>query len=201
MDEGRGGGGGGEISDGQRGDAGGVESFAGAAGKIIFLTGDYTRSTVPSTVVITRRRIMPALPQISDSEWDVMKVIWDSGPLTAGQIVQKLEGQKDWHPRTIKTLLGRLVKKGAVAMEEDGDTTCGCWWCCGWCCQCCRLRIGACIIGLGCRLKGCRRFQIELKRPSMRNSMAWFCRASRFWFRRRRRELFRSSRESRGRII
>jgi len=64
---------------------------------------------------------MPALPQISDSEWDVMKVIWEAGPLTAGQIVQRLEGQKDWHPRTIKTLLGRLVKKGAVAMEEDGN--------------------------------------------------------------------------------
>jgi len=64
---------------------------------------------------------MPALPQISDSEWDVMKVIWDAGPLTAGQIVQRLEGQTDWHPRTIKTLLGRLVKKGAVAMEEDGN--------------------------------------------------------------------------------
>ena len=64
---------------------------------------------------------MPALPQISDSEWDVMKVIWEAGPLTAGQIVQRLEGQTDWHPRTIKTLLGRLVKKGAVAMEEDGS--------------------------------------------------------------------------------
>ena len=49
-----------------------------------------------------------------------MKVVWESGPLTAGQIVQRMEGQTDWHPRTIKTLLSRLVKKGAVAMEEDG---------------------------------------------------------------------------------
>lgn len=64
---------------------------------------------------------MPTVPQISDSEWDVMKVVWEAGPLTAGQIVQKLEGQTDWHPRTIKTLLSRLVKKGAVAMEADGN--------------------------------------------------------------------------------
>src|SRR3954470_15515317 len=63
---------------------------------------------------------MPTLPQISDSEWNVMKIVWESGPLTAGQIVQLMEGSTDWHPRTIKTLLSRLVKKGAVAMEEDG---------------------------------------------------------------------------------
>ena len=59
-------------------------------------------------------------PNISDAEWDVIKVIWDSGPLTAGQIVAALEGQKHWRPRTIKTLLARLVKKGAVkSVVED----------------------------------------------------------------------------------
>ena len=63
---------------------------------------------------------MPTPPQISDSEWDVMKIVWEAGPLTAGQIVQRMVGQSDWHPRSIKTLLSRLVKKGAVAMEEDG---------------------------------------------------------------------------------
>ena len=58
---------------------------------------------------------MPALPNISESEWEVIKVIWDAGePLTAGQIVSALQGQKDWAPRTVKTLLARLVKKGAV---------------------------------------------------------------------------------------
>ena len=61
---------------------------------------------------------MPSAPSqslnISDSEWEVIKVIWEAGPLTAGQIVTALEGQKHWRPRTIKTLLSRLVKKGAV---------------------------------------------------------------------------------------
>ena len=58
---------------------------------------------------------MPALPNISEAEWEVIKVIWDAGaPLTAGQIVASLEGQKHWRPRTVKTLLARLVKKGAV---------------------------------------------------------------------------------------
>src|SRR5438067_7414270 len=57
---------------------------------------------------------MASTPNISDAEWDVIKVIWDGGPQTAGKIVASLEGQKHWRPRTVKTLLARLVKKGAV---------------------------------------------------------------------------------------
>jgi BlaI family transcriptional regulator, penicillinase repressor len=67
---------------------------------------------------------MPAkatTPAISDAEWDVMKVVWDHGPLTSGEVVKRLEAEKDWKPRTIKTLLARLVQKGAVeAKETDG---------------------------------------------------------------------------------
>jgi len=58
------------------------------------------------------------LPQISQAEWEVMKTLWDHGPLTSGQIVQRLEGGQDWRPRTIKTLLARLVQKGAVAAKQ-----------------------------------------------------------------------------------
>ena len=58
---------------------------------------------------------MPSMPSISEAEWEVIKVIWDAGePLTAGQIVSALSGQQAWRPRTVKTLLARLVKKGAV---------------------------------------------------------------------------------------
>jgi BlaI family penicillinase repressor len=58
-------------------------------------------------------------PDISDAEWDVMKIVWDRGPLTSGQIVRELESERNWKPRTIKTLLTRLVRKGAVAARED----------------------------------------------------------------------------------
>jgi len=62
---------------------------------------------------------MPA-PQISESEWDVMKVVWDHGPLTSGEVVRKMEQSgTHWAPRTTKTLLARLVKKGAVGTNED----------------------------------------------------------------------------------
>jgi BlaI family penicillinase repressor len=63
---------------------------------------------------------MPSIPQISDAEWEVMKAVWDWGPLTAGQVVDRLAGERQWKPRTVKTLLNRLVRKGAVAMEMDG---------------------------------------------------------------------------------
>jgi BlaI family penicillinase repressor len=55
---------------------------------------------------------MPA--SISEAEWDVIKVLWDRGPMTAGGVVQALAPTRDWKPRTTKTLLARLVKKGAV---------------------------------------------------------------------------------------
>jgi BlaI family penicillinase repressor len=66
-------------------------------------------------------------PQISDAEWEVMKVIWDAsvhpaGSLTAGEVVGRLEaGGTRWKPRTIKTLLARLVQKGAVRAEPGAD--------------------------------------------------------------------------------
>ena len=65
-------------------------------------------------------KVQEISPNISDAEWDVIKVIWDAGAaLTAGQIVAALEGQKHWRPRTIKTLLARLVKKGAVHCQIE----------------------------------------------------------------------------------
>jgi BlaI family penicillinase repressor len=62
---------------------------------------------------------MTSLPQISDAEWEVMKVVWDAGPLAAGEVVRRLESENNWRPRTIKTLLGRLVRKNAIAVQID----------------------------------------------------------------------------------
>ena len=67
---------------------------------------------------------MPNFPQISDAEWDVMKVVWDHGPLTAGEVVRHLAAERRWSPRTVKTLLSRLVKKGAAEVRiEEADAT------------------------------------------------------------------------------
>lgn len=56
-------------------------------------------------------------PQISGAEWEVMKVLWDAAPLTGAEVAERLQA----HPKTIKTLLGRLVKKGALRYSEEGN--------------------------------------------------------------------------------
>jgi len=65
---------------------------------------------------------MPPLPKISDAEWQVMDVIWSGdAPLTAGEIVGSLTKTPKWNPRTIKTMLNRLVNKGALRFEAEGN--------------------------------------------------------------------------------
>lgn len=58
--------------------------------------------------------------KISDSEWEVMRVIWTQKATTAQEIIAILGQTMDWKPATIKTLLGRLVKKEAVRTEQAG---------------------------------------------------------------------------------
>jgi BlaI family penicillinase repressor len=62
-------------------------------------------------------------PSISDAEWEVMNVLWSTSPLVASEIVQQLAapaGSRGWSPRTVKTMLNRLVKKGALTFETQG---------------------------------------------------------------------------------
>lgn len=64
---------------------------------------------------------MPAdVPRISDAEWDVMEVVWRRGPMTAAEIIAGLAATRDWNHRTIRTLLSRLVEKGALRREGQG---------------------------------------------------------------------------------
>jgi BlaI family transcriptional regulator, penicillinase repressor len=64
---------------------------------------------------------MPNTPSISDAEWEVISILWDASPLTAGQVVERLKGRKQWSPRTVKSLLNRLVKKRAVGFTEESN--------------------------------------------------------------------------------
>ncbi len=59
-------------------------------------------------------------PKISESEWMVMRVLWAKSPLTANDVIEQLTGKTKWKPKTIRTLIDRLVKKGAVKFEKEG---------------------------------------------------------------------------------
>ena len=63
---------------------------------------------------------MEKLPKISESEQIVMKSIWAENPVTANQIIEVLSETTNWKPNTIKTLVNRLVNKGAVGFEKRG---------------------------------------------------------------------------------
>ena len=64
---------------------------------------------------------MKKVPRISETEWEIMKVIWACGPTSAGEITQKLtELDPTWHPKTIKTFLARLVNKQALGFRKEG---------------------------------------------------------------------------------
>lgn len=63
---------------------------------------------------------MEQLPKISQAEQLVMKVIWDDNPITANGIIMSLSKATDWKPKTIKTLISRLLKKEAIGYERSG---------------------------------------------------------------------------------
>ena len=64
---------------------------------------------------------MKSKVEISDAEYQVMKVIWSAeAPINTNEVVEKLEMTTAWKPKTIHTLLSRLVKKAALKYEKDG---------------------------------------------------------------------------------
>ena len=59
---------------------------------------------------------------LSTSEWAVMKVIWDCGPMAAGEIYDRLSGEQDWAYPTVKTLIRRMVAKGWLTYKRVGNS-------------------------------------------------------------------------------
>lgn len=64
---------------------------------------------------------MSTIPAVSEAEYQVMKVIWAAGkPISTNDVVEALLKTTSWKPKTIQTLLARLVKKEALSYERDG---------------------------------------------------------------------------------
>lgn len=63
---------------------------------------------------------MGKVPRISDAEWEVMRVIWERSPVVAGDVVRELSPRTGWNHRTIRTMLARLSRKGALSVKEIG---------------------------------------------------------------------------------
>lgn len=57
---------------------------------------------------------------LSNSEWEIMNILWESSDMTITQIVARLNEKKFWDKHTVITLLNRMEKKGAVAYRRNG---------------------------------------------------------------------------------
>ena len=62
---------------------------------------------------------MSDLPQISEAEYEVMKIVWKHAPINTNEITEKLLQSTSWSPKTIQTLIKRLVTKGVLTYEKQ----------------------------------------------------------------------------------
>lgn len=60
--------------------------------------------------------------QISDAEWQVMKIIWMQGEQTSSDLIRVLAERLDWSKSTIQTLLARLVEKECLTRKKEGKS-------------------------------------------------------------------------------
>ena len=62
---------------------------------------------------------MKILPQISEAEFEVMKIVWKNAPISTTEITDRLVKTTTWSPKTIQTLIKRLVTKGVLTYEKQ----------------------------------------------------------------------------------
>ena len=60
--------------------------------------------------------------QISDAEWQVMKIIWMQGEQTSSDLIRVLAERFNWSKSTIQTLLARLVEKECLTRKKEGKS-------------------------------------------------------------------------------
>jgi BlaI family penicillinase repressor len=60
------------------------------------------------------------MPNISEAEWEVMKIIWSNSPCSSNDVIDALEHSNAWKPKTIKTLISRLLSKNVIGFKQEG---------------------------------------------------------------------------------
>ncbi|MGN0409177.1 MAG: BlaI/MecI/CopY family transcriptional regulator [Candidatus Fimousia sp.] len=63
---------------------------------------------------------MEKIPQISEAEYEIMKIIWDESPISTNDVCKKVPASHNWSQKTIHTLLSRLTAKHVITYEKRG---------------------------------------------------------------------------------
>jgi BlaI family transcriptional regulator, penicillinase repressor len=90
-----------------------IRHSGGCISLFIYRSGESITYVVNKTETIMAERI-------SDAEHAVMEILWEDAPLEATAVAAALEGRQDWTLATVKTLLSRLLAKGALAADTQG---------------------------------------------------------------------------------
>jgi BlaI family penicillinase repressor len=61
------------------------------------------------------------VPAITESEWIIMESLWEEAPRTASQVIKSVAAPQGWADNTVRTLLARLVEKGALKAGENAS--------------------------------------------------------------------------------
>jgi BlaI family penicillinase repressor len=67
-------------------------------------------------------KVSGGAPRISELEWEIMKPLWEKGEMAARDIFQNISPERQWAYKTVKTMLSRLVKKGAIVYDQVGNS-------------------------------------------------------------------------------
>jgi predicted transcriptional regulator len=61
--------------------------------------------------------------ELTESEWSIIKVVWETEPCTAPAIQERLFKSTGWHYSTVRTLMDRMVSKGMLSAKKEGKLT------------------------------------------------------------------------------
>lgn len=64
-----------------------------------------------------------SLPELTESEWAVIKAVWSLEPCPAPTVQEHLAGQRDWSVSTVRTLMERMAAKGLLTSEKLRNLT------------------------------------------------------------------------------
>jgi BlaI family penicillinase repressor len=61
--------------------------------------------------------------ELTESEWSIIKAVWEAEPCTAPAIQERLSKSTGWHYSTVRTLMDRMVSKGLLSAKKEGKPT------------------------------------------------------------------------------
>lgn len=64
------------------------------------------------------KKVDQTKPELTESEWAIMKVVWNNEPCAAGTVQEALKKSKDWAYSTVKTTMDRMVAKGLLEITK-----------------------------------------------------------------------------------